>query len=255
MKIRELVRPAGFTLVEVLVAMGVGTTVLLVMMTVMSMGTQGYQEATRRIDAMVEARSALSVLADDVSTLVGTSDDEFGWEEDDERFHQIWFLTIKPEDAQDAENAIGDVCLVHYFTAVTPDAPIEDAVYSRKLYRRFWSSGEVIDRLFSGNLPSMSPNPELAEAIAFNVTRFVAQPLMSSPQNGRMIEWSAGNGTPESLGLNLQVIDSDTAALFREESDWDLTGDLARQLIDDDDERESQRGRDFRVNLSIRHED
>ncbi|MGJ8724949.1 MAG: PulJ/GspJ family protein [Roseibacillus sp.] len=245
---------AGFSLIEVLVAAGVGTAIILMMAMAMRVGTDGFNEATRRIDALVEARAALGVMADDVSTMVGTGEEEFGWSESEERFHEVWFLSVKPIEAQDPEKAVGDVCFVHYFTAVTPDAPVEGAASSRKLYRRLLSSGDVINDIAAGKLPEPDPDPDRAEAIAFNVTRFEAQPLARPVEEGPLIEWVQGGGLPVSLGIDFQVVDGDTAALMRSEEDWNLTSQLAQTLIlTEGDDDESNKGRDFQLNLEIGH--
>ncbi|MDP0489616.1 MAG: prepilin-type N-terminal cleavage/methylation domain-containing protein [Verrucomicrobiota bacterium JB023] len=243
----------GFTLLEVLVSMVVGLGVILVMMNTLLMGTRGYDASTRRIDALVEARAAMTVLADDVATMLGTSTKQFGFEENDGRFQEIWFATLKPESAQDPEKAVGDICIVQYFTAVTEDAPITDSTVSRKLYRRLWSSGDLTAYLRNGSLPLLTPNPDEAEAIAFNVTRFVVQPMVSMGEGQPMGVWSLGNGTPAALEVSFQVVDDDTAGLFRSEEDWDLTSDLATELILEDDFTESRRGRDFSMKLKIGH--
>lgn len=245
----------GFSLIEVLVAAAVGTAIILMMSMAMRVGTDGFNEATRRIDALVEARAALGVMADDVSTLVGASDDEFGWSNDDERFHEVWFLTLKPTEAQEPDKAVGDVCFVHYFTAITPDAPVEDAALSRKLYRRFLSSGDLLERLSTGTLPVPVADPDSSEAVAFNVTRFVAQPLAQTAGNGPLTEWIPGDGLPNSLRIDFQVVDGDTASLLRNQEDWELTTPLAQTLVleDENSEDQSRRGRDFQMNLEIGH--
>ena len=246
---------SGFSLIEVIVAALVGTGILLLMAMTMQVGADGFNEATRRIDALVEARAALGILSDDVSTMVGTGDEEFGWSDNDERFHEIWFLSLKPIEAQDSEKAVGDVCFVHYFTAVTQDAPVDDAAYSRKLYRRLVSSGDIIDDIAQGILPEAIADPDRAEAIAFNVTRFVAQPLARPVGDGPLIEWEKGAGLPVSLGIDFQVVDGDTAAQMSSEEDWDLTTRIAQTLVVGDEENdESRKGRDFQLNLEIGHE-
>ncbi|MBK1833321.1 PilW family protein [Roseibacillus ishigakijimensis] len=244
---------AGFSLIEVIVAAGLGTAVILMMVMAMSAGSSGYNQSTRRIDALVEARAALGILSDDVATMVGNGEEEFGWRSADERFHEIWFLTLKPASAQQEDKAVGDVCFVHYFTAVTPDAPLEGAAYSRKLYRRFLSSGDLLQWLSSGDLPTPQADPERAEAVAFNVTRFVAQPLARVGETP-LINWTEGNGLPEALNIAFQVVDNDTAALLREEEDWNLTSDKAKALVlDRGEEYQSRTGRDFHLNLEIGH--
>lgn len=244
----------GFSLLEVLVSTVIGTAIILMMATAMRLGSDGFNEATRRVDSLVEARAALGVMADDVATMVGNGREDFGWQENDERFHEVWFLTLKPIEAQDPERAVGDVCLVHYFTAVTQDAPVEDAAFSRKLYRRFVSSGDLLQRLSTGRLSPPEADPSRAEAVAFNVTRFVAQPLARTTSVGPLVEWEQDNGLPISLGIDFQVVDGDTAALLRNEEDWNLTSDLARTLVlEDTDTDESNKGRDFQLNLEIGH--
>lgn len=244
----------GFSLIEVLVAAGIGTGIILMMMMAMRVGTEGFSDSTQRIDALVEARAALGVLSDDVATMVGVGDENFGWTASDERFHEIWFLTLKPLEAQDSSKAVGDVCYVHYFTAVTQDAPVVDSAYSRKLYRRFVSSGDLLERLNNGTLPTPVADPDRAEAVAFNVTRFVAQPLARTNAAGPLANWAEGNGLPVALDIDFQVVDSDTAGLMRLEEDWNLTTKIAQTMVlEDGDEYDSRAGREFQLNLKVGH--
>lgn len=243
----------AFTLVEVMVSAGLGTGIILVMLTAMVTGTRGFDESTRRIDALVEARAALGVLSDDVATIYSFPGDEFGWSNSDERFHEVWFMTLKPEDAQAAGQALGDICFVHYFTAVTPDAPIAGAAVSRKLYRRFVNSADLVSSLETRTLPESDADPAEAEIIAFNVTRFAAQPLQLSVSGEGPIDWVAGSGSPESLRVDFQVVDGDTAELFSGEDDWNLISARSRNLVAENENGASPRGRDFRMNLKIGH--
>lgn len=244
----------GFSLVEVMVAATVGTAVILMMTFAMRVGADGFQQATQRIDAVVEARAALSVMADDVSTMVGGGTQEFGWDNTDERFHEVFFLTLKPVSAQDASSAVGDVCYVHYFTAITQDAPVADAAFSRKLYRRFLSSGDILSRLTGGGLPTPNADPNSAEVVAFNVTRFIAQPKARLSDFGPLEDWTPGNGVPEALEVDFQVVDGDTAALMNQEADWNFTTNRSQNLVLEVNENdESNRGRNFQLNLEIGH--
>ena len=156
---------------------------------------------------------------------------------------------------QDPDKAVGDVCFVHYFTAVTQDAPVDDAAYSRKLYRRLVSSGDIVeDAQERSPLPAAEADPDRAEAVAFNVTKFVAQPLTRPDGDGPMVDWGVGDGLPTSLGIDFQVVDGDTAALMRSEEDWELSSKLAQTLVlGDGDDEESQKGRNFQLNLEIGH--
>lgn len=243
--------PRGYSLVEIMAAAGVGLVVILTMLSTLLSGTDGFDSATRRIDALVEARAAMRVMADDVSTVISIGNEEFGWKAEDENFHEVWFLTLKPEGAQDVEKTQGDVCFVHYFTAVTQEVPIEGAAFSRKLYRRFLSSEDVLGSLRQESLPAADANPEEAEAIAFNVTRFIARPLVVAEGGGALVEWMRGAGSPESLAIEFQVVDGDTAEMLQTVEDWNLSSALSRNVIAADNEGASRRGRDFEMNLKI----
>lgn len=247
------VHKCAFTLVEVMVSASLGTAIILVMMIAMVAGTRGFDESTRRIDALVEARAAMGVLSDDVATMISLPGDEFGWSSADDRFQSVWFMTLKPTDAQEADKATGDICFVHYFTAVTPDAPFEGAAFSRKLYRQFISSSDLVPNLVSRTLPEANTDPEEAEVIAFNVTRFVAQPLQGGLEGGPLAEWVPGSGAPQSLRIDFQVVDSDTADLFTSDDDWNLLSKLSRDLVAENESGGSARGRDFHMNLKIGH--
>jgi hypothetical protein len=239
--------------VEVMVAAGIGTVVLLVMLATMVAGTKGYKGTTRRIDALVEARAALGVISDDVATMIPHGRESFGWAADDERFQEIWFLTRKPEDAQAPEQNQGDVCFVHYYTAVTSDSFVAEVPVSRKLYRQFLSSAEIAEFLKQGTLPEPQTDSGKGELIAFNVTKFVAQPMVSGEDGSGMRKWMSGDGVPDSLRIDFQVVDNDTADLFQGEEDWSLQSKLARNLVLDGESGASSRGRNFEMNLTIGH--
>ena len=129
------------------------------------------------------------------------------------------------------------------------------ASVSRKLYRRFLSSAEVLVRLSSGQLPTLNSDPDGAEVIAFNVTRFLAQPLSATSDFGPLSDWEPGNGVPEALCVHFQVVDNDTARLMSTESDWDLETLIARQIVlEDNEEDESNFGRNFYLDIEIGHD-
>lgn len=234
----------GFSLVEVLVSMSLSLFVLLTMLAVTEMSARGYQGATRRIDTMVEARGALRILADDVSTMLGQGDSLFGFDDSREHFHELWFLTLKPVDAQDENKAVGDVCFVHYFTAVTPDSPVVDSVSTRKLYRRFLASEDVLPSLRLGKLPENERAPEEAEIVAFNVMGFRVFPQALGTEAA----------VYERLGVELFVLDNETSVRFRTAADWSYETLLAKELLLELGEQESKLGARFRIEMRLRNE-
>ncbi len=222
---------SGFTLVEVLVSAVLSTGLLLGLGVAISVSMQGYSTATTRTGALTEARTVTRLLRDDLATMLGTSDEQFFWSGDDERNHEIAFLTLKPIRSQAESEAVSDVCMVHYFTAITRDSPREDPIFSRKLYRRFLSSGEVVGALRRGELPDLSNDPDEAEAIAFNVARFNVQPLQGGEGSGALFEWVPGNGEPNALSVRLDFIAEDAARTLRTEQDWEFETQVAHGLL------------------------
>ena len=85
----------------------------------MAAGGDGYGMANRRVNANVEARAALTTLTDDVAGVL--FDDNFVMKRGDEAWpsDELSFLSLKPRGAQDSSKASGDLCFVHYYTAVT----------------------------------------------------------------------------------------------------------------------------------------
>jgi hypothetical protein len=63
----------------------------------------------------------------------------------------------------------------------------------------------------------------------------------------------SGDGVPDSLRIDFQVVDNDTADLFQGEEDWSLQSKLARNLVLDGESGASSRGRNFEMNLTIGH--
>lgn len=240
----------GFSLIEVLVSMTLSLMVILTVLAATGMTTRGYQGATRRIDTMVEARGALRILADDVSTILGVEANEFDWDNSDENFHEIWFKTLKPIDAQDQDEAVGDVCYVHYFTAVTPDSPVEGSAITRKLYRRFLDSSEVLESIRSQTLPEPDADPEQAEVVAFNVMGFQVSPRSRNSSSG-------DDGTREDLqqlGIELFVLDNETSARFQTSADWSYETQLAQNLLQSGENSDAKIGDRFRIELELRNE-
>jgi len=83
------------------------------------------------------------------------------------------------------------------------------------------------------------------------VTRFIARPLVVAEGGGALVEWMRGAGSPESLAIEFQVVDGDTAEMLQTVEDWNLSSALSRNVIAADNEGASRRGRDFEMNLKI----
>lgn len=244
----------GFTLAELMVSMSIGSVLLLVILAVVQSGGDGYEKATQRVDANVEARAALTTLADDLSSV--RFDGNFvlkdvvgAWSGS-----ELSFLTLKPRTAQDSSLASGDLCFVHYYTAVTRQLEGTSGPYSRKLYRRLVSSRTVMDALKNGGdfeAPDTDPTRAEDEAVAFNVVQFLVKAKLET-EEGEVIDWKRLDDEPDFLEITLRVTDNRTAALFPEQGDWDASHELARRMLGSEAEPETgQRLRNYYVEVPI----
>ncbi len=247
-------RAAGFTLTELIVAMGMAVTVMLVVVSVMAAGSDGYGMANRRVNANVEARAALTTLTDDVAGML--FDGNFVLKTGDGEWPsgELSFLALKPRSAQDGAKASGDLCFVHYYTAVTRQLEEDRGPFSRKLYRRLVSSADVMDALRNGKdfeSPVVDPTRDEDEPVAFNVVQFELKPK-SYHAGGLVKDWKKGEGQPDFLEVVLRVTDNETAGLLRNEDDWDGSGALARRLLGEGGENEDgKRLRSFSVTIPV----
>lgn len=245
----------GFTLTELLVAMSIGSVLLLTVLAVVRSGGEGYEVATRRVDANVEARAAMTTLAGDLSSL--RFGENFVLRELDGawRGSELSFLTLKPRSSQDSAEAAGDLCFVHYYAAVTRPLEGETGPFSRKLYRRLVSSRSVMDTLRGGGDfrdPVRDPARPEDEAVAFNVVQFRVEAKIEDEAGG-VRDWQEGEGKPDFLEVLLRVTDNRTAGLLEEESDWEFGSGLAGRLLGREDNPDSgQRLRTYRVVVPVR---
>jgi prepilin-type N-terminal cleavage/methylation domain-containing protein len=227
-------QPAGgFTLAELMVSMSIGSFLLLIVLAVVGAGGDGYDAATQRVDANVEARAGLTTLADDIASML--YDENFVVSELNGSWSgsELSFLTLKPRTAQDSSQAAGDLCFVHYYTAVTQQLEGETGPFTRKLYRRLVSSAEVISTLKGGGdytTPVRDPKRREDEAIAFNVVQFLVKPMVEQ-DGGEAEEWQEGDEAPDYIEVTLRVTDSRTAALLPDEADWESGSGLAEGLL------------------------
>lgn len=232
---------AGFTLTELIVAMGIGMVLLLIILGVLRVGGDGYDAATRRIDSNVEARAALAALTDDAGSLQFDENFQIREESGPWTSSELSFMTFKPRSAQDSKLASGDLCFAHYYTAVTRQLEGESGPYSRKLYRRLVSSGAVMDQLQEGGDfrdPVKDPERVEDEAVAFNVVQFLVKAMVRG-SGGGLSEWDGEFGVPDYLEVTLRVTDNRTAALLPGVADWSEGSELAGRLLGSESDPEA----------------
>nr|MDP0505385.1 prepilin-type N-terminal cleavage/methylation domain-containing protein [Verrucomicrobiota bacterium JB025] len=231
----------GFTLMELLVAMAVGSVILLAAATFLGGTGETYNRVGGNIAAEREARALVSQIADDLGTALYHEDgvfDENGaagasWASD-----RIGFLSLQPESAQTDAGRIGDVCAVTYYL---DDLDI-DGRSLRCLMRGFRESKDVFDALSAGSVSSLfGAQDGVDEPLAFGVLAFEARPKERTDQ-GEWIDWvkvDGGDG-PDALDVRLVIARNDLAMKLTDAGDWDGGGSFARLLGDPGDAGENK---------------
>jgi prepilin-type N-terminal cleavage/methylation domain-containing protein len=223
----------GFTLLELLVTMAIGSILLLVAATLLGRAGDSYSQGSGSVAAEREARAALTQLGDDFAKAVWHEDSLFeaggeGWKR-----ARLGILSLQPEDAQSADGRSGDLCAVLYYVK---DIEVGDTTV-RCLMRGFRESGEVFPALKAGSLTPMFREEATDEPVAFGVLAFEAEPLVRG-NPGQLVPWQRGAndapfaaGPPDFLRLRLVVARRELLGKFATPSDWDsspLRGDPAK---------------------------
>ncbi len=211
---------AGFTLVELLVAMVIGTIITLTAFTVIREGSDGYNRMSSKTKTRTEAREGLTQISRDFASFqIGHLD----WKKDDSstwRKDEVRFLTRLPLSAQDKSEASNSLCRVTYFVAANSLDTADEAV-TQSLYRHTENSESVMETLTTGGAFSSERRPlEEMGLIVYDVLSFHADFLTRS-ESGVFSEWKEDSDEgPDSVRITVQVVNDAVAARLATESDW-----------------------------------
>jgi len=211
---------SGFTLVEMMVSMGVGTIVLLLAVTSLRSTGDGYNQSTNSMAAEREARAILTIATEDLSKAVAGSEMVFGeggtgWRQD-----RLGFLCLQPADAQSPDDRVGDLCGVVYYLS---DLEIgRDTV--RCLMRGFRDSEETFDALRAGTVDSLYADQGVDEPVAFGVLAFEVDPLLRE-SGGGWAPWSRASDAewdgPDAVKMRLVVARRELMGKLKDSGDWE----------------------------------
>ncbi len=223
-----MTRPArhrgGFTLLELLVTMAIGSVLLLVAAAMLGRAGDSYSQGSGSVGAEREARAVLTQMRDDFGKAVWHRDTVFeaggeGW-----RRARTGFLALQPEDAQSAEGRSGDLCAVHYYVK---DIEVGSSTV-RCLMRGFRESGEVFPALKAGSLTPLFAEKDTDEPVAFGVLSFEATPLVRD-DTGQLVPWQQlpaddpFNVAPHFLRIRLVVARRELIGKLSTTRDWDTS--------------------------------
>ena len=217
----------GFSLIELMFSMAIGSVILILAATMLGTSGDGYERISGNVGCEREARAVITQLSSDLATAVFHQSgiiekSTAAWPVD-----RLGFFSLQPEAAQTESGRIGDLCAVNYY--------IQDLTLGRKtvrcLMRGFRESNDTFKALRDGDTVSLyQPNPTLDEPIAFGVVSFEARPKLRDGQ-GKWIDWVT-NGVlgPEALDIKVVIARRNLTGKLILPADWDGSGSKANFL-------------------------
>ena len=208
---------SGFTLVEVMVTMAIGSIILLVAATVLSRAGDGYDRSSGNVAAEREARAALTQLAGDLAKAEWHQDTILenggsGWKQ-----AKLGILSLQADDAQSGDKRNGDLCAIHYYIK---DIEVGGELV-RCLMRGFRESGDVFPALRQGSYDSLFTEEDADEPVAFGVVSFSAEPLQRDG-GGRWEPWNGDtSAAPAALRVKLVVARRELLGKLTTSGEWD----------------------------------
>ena len=215
----------GFSLIELMFSMAIGSVILILAATMLGTSGDGYERIGGNVASEREARALLTQLAADLSTASFHKDgvmdkSSAAWPAD-----KLGILSLQPAQAQSEAGRIGDLCAVTYYIS---DLTIGGKTV-RCLMRGFRESkdtfkalnDDMVAKLFEPE-PDPTKNPD--EPVAFGVVSFEARPR-SRDAAGKWIDWVKNDKTgPEALDIKLVLARRDLAGRLKLPTDWDGAG-------------------------------
>lgn len=207
----------GFTLLELMVSMGIGAAVLGVTAGVLGTAGDSYETIGAGVANEREARAAITQLAADLSSAIHhkamiAEKSSAAWPVD-----RLGIFTLQPAQAQSEAARIGDLCAVNYY--------VRDLSMGGKsvrcLMRGNRDSGAVFGAL-RGNAAAglFVPDPARDEPIAVGVISFEAHPQVRDDTGG-WTDWDAAAVTgPEAIAIRLVLAHRKLAATLHDAADW-----------------------------------
>jgi len=220
-------RRRGFTLIEMLVSLAIGSILLLASVAMLDNTGAAYERIGGGVAAERDARGLLSQLAADLANARFNKDgvlekSSATWPTD-----KLGFLCLQPAQAQADSGHIGDLCAVSY---AIRDLSVNGRTV-RCLVRGCNESSDTFKALQNNDLHSLlTRHSDSDEPVAFGVVSFTARPK-SRDSAGQWIDWPAGDSTgPEALDVCLVLARRNLITKLQRPADWDGAGAAARLL-------------------------
>ncbi len=215
----------GFTLLEMMFSLTLGTLILLLAAGLLGSSGAGYGRTSGGVATGREGRALFDRLGADLASavLVDGSILKAG------RTETLAFVTLLPAVAQSDEGHLGDACAVSYRLA-----DLEMGGRARRcLVRSVRESGETFTALRAGEVATLfTATFPIDEPLAFDVAGFEARPK-SVDGSGTWRDWTDhGAGPPDELEITLVLVRPGLARRMKTSADWDALAESAGDVRD-----------------------
>jgi prepilin-type N-terminal cleavage/methylation domain-containing protein len=206
----------GFSLVEMLVTMTIGSILLFIAATMLGRAGDSYDRGSGSVSAEREARAVLTQIAGDLSKAEWHKDTKFeskgeGWKQG-----KLGIFSLQPDDAQSTDGRNGDLCAVNYYVK---DIKVGTAMV-RCLMRGFRESSTVFPALRAGDSSMLFEEDPADEPVAFGVLSFEVEPVVRDG-TGKWDTWIEGTTTgPQALRLRLVIARRELLGKLTTVQDW-----------------------------------
>ncbi|HEX7261172.1 MAG TPA: prepilin-type N-terminal cleavage/methylation domain-containing protein [Luteolibacter sp.] len=217
----------GFSLVELMFSMAVGSMILILATSLLGISGDGYERVGGNVASECEARALVTRLAADLSSGSYHEDGVIVKSSPTWPADRIGFLTLQPAQAQTETGRIGDLCAVNYY--------LKDLTIGGKnircLMRGFRESQETFRAVRDDSIGALfDARSNLDEPVAFGVVSFEARPK-SRDTGGKWIDWvKSGTTGPEAFEVKLVVARRDLVGKLKLPDDWDGAGSAGKLL-------------------------
>jgi prepilin-type N-terminal cleavage/methylation domain-containing protein len=237
-------RHRGFSLIELMFSMAIGSIILILAATMLGSSGDGYERVGGSVASEREARALITQLASDLATARFHKDSLIEKSTAAWPIDRLGFLSLQTATAQTDAGRIGDLCAVNYYIQ---DFPI-GGKYVRCLMRGFRESNDTFTAVKSTGADAIAglfkERPKVDEPIAFGVVSFEARPR-SRDAEGKWIDWKKNDVTgPEVLDIKLVIARRELAGKLRQPGDWAGAGNAGKLM---GDSNKADRNKDLEV--------
>lgn len=222
-------RNRGFSLIELMFSMAIGSIILILAATMLGSSGEGYERVGGSVATEREARAIVTQLASDLATAKFHKDNLIEKSSSSWSADRLGFLSLQPAQAQTDAGRIGDLCAVNYYIK---DLSIGGRTV-RCLMRGFKESNDTFKAVKAETVGTLFvEQPNIDEPVAFGVISFEARPR-SRDNTGKWIDWVKNDTTgPEALDVKLVLARRELSGKLKNPADWNGTGGAGNLLGD-----------------------